>query len=281
MAPYAPFLAEEIYHNLTNSESVHLQDYPEANEEMINDVLEKEMQTVIEVVSQGRAARNSCQIKVRQPLATMYIPADIKELVARNEWLVKEEINVKNLEYISNDEGFIDYQLKANFKKMGPRFGKDVKKIAAALGTANTQELVKSLEIDKSCKIVVDGETFKLTAEGLIVSIKDREGFTFASDKGLWVALNTTLNAVLIQEGLARELVNKIQYTRKENGFEIMDRISIEYNGEDNIKEVFEKHCDYIKSETLTDEIEFAVDTAQLNEYDINGNKVWMKITKK
>jgi len=281
MAPYAPFLAEEIYHNLTNSESVHLQKYPEANEDLINDTLEKEMQTVIEVVSQGRAARNSCQIKVRQPLATMYIPADIKELVARNEWLVKEEINVKNLEYISNDEGFIDYQLKANFKKMGPRFGKDVKKIAAALGTVNTQELVKSLEIDKSCKIVVDGEIFKLTAEDLIVSIKDREGFTFASDKGLWVALNTTLNAVLIQEGLARELVNKIQYTRKENGFEIMDRISIEYNGEDNIKEVFEKHCDYIKSETLTDEIEFAVDTAQLNEYDINGNKVWMKITKK
>jgi isoleucyl-tRNA synthetase len=280
MAPFAPFLAEEIFINLTDEESVHLQDFPHENTSLIDDKLETEMQTVIDLVSLGRAARNECQIKVRQPLTTMYIPMNCHELVARNEWLVKEEINIKDIKYVRDDEGFVAYDMKVNFKKMGPRFGKDVKRIATALETINTGEIVKSLDTTKSYTLEMEGEKFDLTAEDLVVTIKNREGFTFASEKGLWVALDIQLNPELIMEGLARELVNKIQFTRKENDFEIMDRIRIDYHSEDSIREVFSRFGDYIKSETLTDIIEYQPITADLKEYDINDNTVWMKITK-
>ncbi|MCF7920387.1 MAG: isoleucine--tRNA ligase [Candidatus Cloacimonetes bacterium] len=280
MAPYAPFLADEIFINLTDEESVHLQDYPQADETLIDEKLEKEMQTVIDLVSLGRAARNVCQIKVRQPLSVMYIPASCQELVSRNEWLVKEEINVKDIRYIKDDEGFIDYDLKANFKNMGPRFGKNVKNIAAALSELNAREIVAALETQKRYELELTGLKFELEPDDLLISIKDREGLTFAADKGLWVALDTSLNEELVQEGLARELVNKIQFTRKDNGYEIMDRINISFQGDENIKEVFGKFEEFIKTETLTDNIRFNLEKTDMKEYDINDNQVWMKITK-
>jgi isoleucyl-tRNA synthetase len=280
IACYAPFLAEDIYINLTGGESVHLSDYPKADLNVIQERLEKEMETVISLVSLGRAARNSCQIKVRQPLAVMYIPQECQELVIRNEWLVKEEINVKHIEYINKSDNFINYEVKVNFRKMGPRFGSSVKSIAAALSSLDHNQIASSLNAQKSYHLNLDGIDYELLPEELIISIRDREGIVFAYDNDLFVALNTELTPELVMEGLARELVNKIQYTRKENGFEIMDRIIIEYFGDNELQQVFDKYGDYIKNETLAEEINSVSDSSTLSDFVVNDRPVRMLIRK-
>ena len=280
MAPFSPFLAEEIYLNLTGEDSVHLADYPVSSPDLIDHKLDAEMQTVINLVSLGRAARNNCQIKVRQPLQTMYIPFECQALVQRNEWLVKEEINIKDIEYIKREDSFIDYDIKVNFKKMGPRFGKYVKDLAAALDQVDHNEIVVSLNSSKAYNLNLDGRNFELLPEDLIITIKNRENLIFAAENDLFVALNTKLTDELVMEGLARELINKIQYSRKKFGFEIMDRIRISYYGNDEMKTVFTKYEEYIKSETLTDDILCVEDSGELTSFVVNNHDVRMKITK-
>jgi isoleucyl-tRNA synthetase len=275
IAPVAPYIAEEIFTNLTGKESVHLEDFPQANKAVINPLLEKEMQTVIELVSLGRASRNACQIKVRQTLAALYIPEKYKPLIARMENLIKEEINVKEIKYIHEKDNFVTYDFKPNFKVMGPKYGKHMKKIAVALEQMDSNHIIETLHSGKEFFIDVDGNSFKISEEDLVISIKDKEGFVFESNKELYVALDTHLTPELIEEGLARELVNKIQYTRKEKDFDIMDRIHIFYHADKQIQDVFGKFADYIKKETLADSIT-KVDEIRddMEEWDINGISV-------
>ncbi|MCK4957142.1 MAG: isoleucine--tRNA ligase [Candidatus Cloacimonetes bacterium] len=279
IAPIAPYIAEEIFTNLTGEESVHLKNYPKANVHAINPTLEKEMQTVIELVSLGRAARNTCQIKVRQTLGALFIPEKYKSLIARMENLIKEEINVKEIKYIHEKDNFVSYDFKPNFKVMGPKYGKHMKNIAATLRELDTNHIVDALHQGKNYVLDVDGKSFQLTEEDLIISIKDKEGFVFESNKELFVALDTQLTPQLIEEGLARELVNKIQFTRKEKNFEIMDKIHVAYHAEEKIDEVFNKFKDYIMSETLTDTISKIEEVDEnMVEWDINGIRVYLNI---
>ena len=279
IAPIAPYIAEEIFTNLTGEESVHLKNYPKANVHAINPTLEKEMQTVIELVSLGRAARNTCQIKVRQTLGALFIPEKYKSLIARMENLIKEEINVKEIKYIHEKDNFVSYDFKPNFKVMGPKYGKHMKNIAATLRELDTNHIVDALHQGKNYVLDVDGKSFQLTEEDLIISIKDKEGFVFESNKELFVALDTQLTPQLIEEGLARELVNKIQFTRKEKNFEIMDKIHVAYHAEEKIDEVFNKFKDYIMSETLTDTISKIEEVNEnMVEWDINGIRVYLNI---
>ena len=272
IAPVAPYLAEEIFTNLTGKESVHLEDFPVANEKVINPILEKEMQTVIELVSLGRAARNSCQIKVRQTLGALFIPEKYKHLVNRMENLIKEEINVKEIKYIHEKDNFVSYDFRPNFKVMGPKYGKHMKQIAATLKALDSNHIVDALHQGKDYYVDIEGKSYKLTEEDLIISIKDKEGFVFESNKELFVALDTHLNPELIEEGLARELVNKIQFTRKEKNFEIMDKIHVFYQANEQIDTVFEKYKDYIMSETLTKTISKVKEIKEnMVEWDING----------
>ncbi|MDP8269305.1 MAG: isoleucine--tRNA ligase [Candidatus Tenebribacter davisii] len=282
MAPFAPYLAEEIYTNLTGNESVHLDDYPSVNKNVIHSKLEEEMDSVIKLVSLGRAARNSCQIKVRQTLGVLYVPEKYKPLVARMEDLIKEEINVKEIKYIADQDNFVSYEFKANFKVMGPKYGKHVKRIVSALENMDSNHIVESLHKDKEYYLDMDGSTFKLTEEDLNISIKDREGFVFESyNKELFVALDTNLNAELLEEGLARELVAKIQNTRKDKGMDIMDRIKIFYVGNEKIQNVFLKYADYIKAETLSDSFHPCPNEQEsMIKWDINGNEVFMTVEK-
>ncbi len=281
MAPFAPFLSEEIFINLTGKESVHLEDYPVSNSKVIYPELEKEMKTVIDLVSLGRAARNTCQIKVRQTLIALYIPEKYKSLVQRMENLIKEEINVKEIKYILEKDDFVKYEFKPNFKVMGPKYGKHMKGIAAALAQMDANHIVEILHQGKDYFLEIEGRTFKLIEEDLLISIKDREGFVFETNKELFVALDTHLTPELIEEGLARELVNKIQFTRKENGFEIMDRIKIFFLAENEIEDVFLKYADYIKNETLTDSFHKVKEVQKdMIEWDINGRKVHLTVEK-
>ncbi len=283
MAPFAPFISEEIYTNLTGEESVHLTDYPQYDDSLIYPDLEEEMKTIITIVSLGRTARNDCQIKVRQTLGDFYVPEKIKPIVQRMENLIKEEINVKNIKYISNEDDFVQYELKVNFKVMGPKYGKHVKRIATVLSNLDANKIVKTLHKDGEFFIDVDGSTFKLTEEDIQISIKEKEGYVFEAEKEFFIALDTTLTKDLILEGYAREIVNKIQYTRKENGFDIMDNIKIfYYSPDEEIDEVFDKFKDYISSETLAKGI-YRIDEKEkdMQEWDINGKIVYLNIEKK
>ncbi len=282
IAPVAPYLSEEIYMNLTGKESVHLDDVPSVTRDLIHSKLEEEMDSVIKLVSLGRAARNTCQIKVRQTLDALYVPEKYKPLIARMEDLIKEEINVKEIKYIADKDNFVTYEFKANFKVMGPKYGKHVKRIVEALELMDANHIVEMLHKNNEYYLEMDGSTFKLTEEDLSISIKDKEGFVFESyNQELFVALDTNLNEELIEEGLARELVAKIQNTRKDKGMDIMDRIKIFYVGSDKIQNVFTKYADYIKAETLSDSFNCCKgEQEDMIKWDINGSEVFMTVEK-
>jgi isoleucyl-tRNA synthetase len=281
MAPFAPYLSDALYQNLTGEESVHLTEFPLADEKYIYPELEDEMQTIIDIVSLGRAARNECQIKVRQPLSAIYLPEKVKAVAERMFDLIQEEINIHAIRYVKDDDGFVQYELKPDFKVMGPKYGKHVKALGALLPSVNGAEALQSFNTKGFFEISVEGETLKLTSEDLQVSIKPKDGYVFQSNRKLYVALDTTLTPELITEGFARELINKIQFTRKDQGFEIMDRIAVKWFGDEDISLAMQSFADYIKSETLTDVLErSATQTPELKQYDINGKVVWFSVQK-
>jgi isoleucyl-tRNA synthetase len=279
IAPFTPYMAEDIYTNLTGKDSVHLTDYPSYDESFIKPKLEEEMRMVIDLVSLGRAARNTCQIKVRQTLHALYVPIKAKAVADRMEELIKEEINVKEIKFIKEHDDFVQYEIKPNFKVMGPKFGKQMKLIADKLSQMDAGVIMSSFQEGKEFEFEMDGETYSVTAEDLAVTLKQREGYVFEQYKDLFVALDTALTAELIEEGYARELVNKIQFTRKEQEFDILDRIEIEWYGDDEIEAVFSKFGDYISEETLAKNISRlreSDDTMKI--FDINGKHVVMRI---
>ncbi len=278
IAPFAPYLAEELYLSLGAGESVHLAAYPQSETEYIDPALEKEMRVIIDIVQLGRAARNACQIKVRQPLQKMYVPAKYRTTLERMFDLIQEEVNIHEIVYVSEDEDFVRYELKPQFKVMGPKYGNRMKAIASELARVKGQEVLKAFNDTGSYKLAA--LDIDLVPEDVAVHIQPREGFVFESMKDMFVALDTALTPELIREGYARELVNKIQFSRKEQGFEIMNRIMVEWIGDDEIKAALDAHGEFIQSETLCDELSEVASTEGLVEYDINGKQVWMRITR-
>ena len=278
IAPFAPYLAEELYLSLGAGESVHLAAFPQSETEYIDPALEKEMRVIIDIVQLGRAARNACQIKVRQPLQKMYVPAKYRTTLERMFDLIQEEVNIHEIVYVSEDEDFVRYELKPQFKVMGPKYGNRMKAIASELARVKGQEVLKAFNYTGSYKLAA--LDIDLVPEDVAVHIQPREGFVFESMKDMFVALDTALTPELIREGYARELVNKIQFSRKEQGFEIMNRIMVEWIGDDEIKAALDAHGEFIQSETLCDELSEAASTEGLVEYDINGKQVWMRITR-
>ncbi|MDD2332547.1 MAG: DUF5915 domain-containing protein, partial [Candidatus Cloacimonetes bacterium] len=254
---------------------------PGSQSEYVDDKLETEMQIVIDIVSLGRAARNDCQIKIRQPLSRIFLPAKVKSVVDRMEDLIKEEINIHHIEYISEEDGFVQYELKPDFKVMGPKYGKLMKPISDELKHLKGQEVLQAFEAGLSYELKLGTEVISLVSEDLSVQILPREGVIFETVKDVFVALDTHLTPDLLCEGYARELVNKIQYTRKEQGFEIMDRIRIEWLGDEEIDAAFFRFRDYICAETLCDKItRMAELTGEMMQYDVNGKEVWMKVSR-
>jgi len=279
LAPFAPFLAEEIYTSLTGKKSVHLTDYPQANPDFIDKTLEHEMGVVIDLVSLGRTARNSCQIKVRQTLQALYVPTGYKEVAEKMSELIREEINVKEIRFIDSKSQLVDYIVKPNFKTLGPKHGKNMKQISAALNDADANQIVEKLNKGDSYYISLDGSTIKIDEEDLIISYENRPGFVLESEKDKFVALDIRLTPELVSEGFARELVNKIQYTRKELDFEIMDNIEVRYSSDDELAEVFDRFADYIKNETLTVKIERLPESEpDMKKIDVNGKEIFIGI---
>ncbi|MBF0545899.1 MAG: isoleucine--tRNA ligase [Candidatus Riflebacteria bacterium] len=294
IAPFTPFIAEDIYRNLVGSVdpkapvSVHLTDYPAVQEHLLDETLERKMGFTRKVVGLGRAARNEANLKVRQPLSEM-------KVVAPEEWqrktldemsgLIFEELNVKELVPINSDKDLIKYSAKPNFRTIGQsKYKSMIPKIKAFLETADGMKIKQALD-SGSYKFEIDGQEVALTSAEIELATTASGDFAVQSEGSLTVALNKTLNRELILEGLSRELVNKIQFMRKEQGFEVVDRISIEYKVLDedktaDITDSVEKHLSYLKQETLALSISSRPVLDGASDWNINGIKVAIKVSK-
>ncbi len=277
-APFAPYLAEELFRNLTNEESVHLSDYPEVNEDLIDENVEKRMDLVKDLVKLGRASRENAKIKVRQPIKRIHIDGKYHDLISDLVPLIKEELNVKEVVFEHDLNEFMNFSLKPNFKLAGPLLGGNVKAFAGVLAKADSLEIISKIKSGQKCELIVNGETIVLNDELLDIRIAAKEGYDVSTDNNLFTIIDTNLTEELVNEGYAREFISKVQQMRKNNGYEMMDRINIFYSGSDAIDKAVKEYKDFIKSETLADSIEKSNDTMEV--HNLNGIDTGMKLDK-
>ena len=279
IAPFVPFVAEEIYQKLVESESVHLEYYPEADLDLINSELEEKMDLVRNLVALGRASREKVRLKVRQPLKEVLIDGKYEDMVSDLIPLIKEELNVKDVVFKNDLSDFMNYSLKPNFKVAGSILGKNVKAFGKALNELDPKETVEKLDSGETLSMELNGEDVEILNDYVLVSISSKEGFDVAMENNLFVILDTTLTPELVKEGYAREFVSKIQQMRKSNGYEVLDNINIYYDGTDEIEEALDEYDGFIKEETLAKSIE-KVSDEDLEKQDLNGEMTGIKLEK-
>lgn len=284
-APFTPFMAESIYQNLVVNvdknapKSVHLCDFPVANDDMIDDKLEVNMELVLSIVVAGRAARNTSGIKNRQPIGNMYVQSD-RKLDAEYFDIILDELNVKNMEFVDDASKFTSYSFKPQLRTLGRKYGKLVPAIGEYLKNGDGNALMNELKANGVIKFNIDGTDVELGEEDVLTETAQADGFVAESDKTTTVVLSTTLTPELIEEGFVRELVSKIQTMRKDSGFEVLDRINVYYSGNDTIAKVFADNKDSIATDVLADDIcEGTSDISK--EWNINGEKVVLSVEKK
>lgn len=276
-APFAPYLSEEIYKNLTGEASVHLSYYPEVHEELIDENVEKRMDLVKDLVKLGRASRENAKIKVRQPIRRIHIDGKYHDLIEDLVPLIKEELNVKEVVFEHDLNEFMDFSLKPNFKVAGPMLGSNVKAFAAALAKADAVEIITKVQSGEKYEFTVNNQTVELNEEILDIRISAKEGYDVATGNNLFTIIDTNLTEDLINEGYAREFISKVQQMRKNNGYEMMDRIQIFYNGSEEIDRAVNEFEEFIKSETLADTIEKVTDDT-MEVQNLNGIDTGMKL---
>ncbi|MBO5434027.1 MAG: isoleucine--tRNA ligase, partial [Clostridia bacterium] len=281
-APMVPFMAEAIYRNLVCNvdksapESVHLCFYPEVREDLIDLELEKNMDEVVSIVVLGRAARNGSNIKNRQPLNTMYVQCD-KKVEGYFIDIIREELNIKNVDFVEDASSFVSYVFKPQLKTVGPKYGKQLGEIREAL--ANLESSAKAT-LDAEGKIVLSlasGEVELLT-EDILLETKQKEGVFTVSDRGVTVALDTELTPELIEEGFVKELISKIQTMRKDSDFNVMDRINVTLTGNDKLFEIAKNNESAISTVVLANSIESGEKGQLSKEWDINGETVTITV---
>jgi isoleucyl-tRNA synthetase len=257
-SPIAPFLSEEIYRDLNSItkkekfESIHISDFPIYD--YIDKELEEKMDIAQRVVSLTRAMRAKNNLKVRQPLKKMIVVSANKEALRGMKEVILDEVNIKELIVLDDDSEIVNKTAKANFKSIGPKYGKNVKALAAAIPSLTRYE-IKDLEEGKSLSLAVNGETITLTREDVEIVSSEIKGWLVESEEGVTVAVDTELNEELLAEGIAREFVNRVQNLRKESGFEVTDRIRIRFNGSKELIESIESFSNYVAAETLADKV--------------------------
>lgn len=260
-APMIPFMTEEIYQNLVRSvdknapESIHLTDFPAVNEDFIDKDLEVSMDEVLDIVVLGRAARNSANIKNRQPIGNMYVKAETV-LDSFYVEIIEDELNVKAVEFKDDVEEFVSYSFKPQLKTVGPKYGKLLGKIKEALASLDGHAAMKSLNENGSVDFDFDGEKVSLGREDLLIETAKNDDFVTEADNKTTVVLDIRLSEELIEEGFVRELISKVQTMRKEAGFEVVDHIVLSQTGNERIAEIIKKNEAVIKNDTLADEID-------------------------
>lgn len=279
VAPFAPFISDEIYQNLTGETSVHLADYPVVNEELISKDVEERMDLVRDLVGLGRAARAQAKIKVRQPLQKILVDGKYEDLISDLVPLIEEELNIKEVVFEKNLKDFMNFSLKPDFKTAGPILGSKIKSLGKALGQLEASEVVPKLEAGENIELELDGDVTTITKDYVMITIAAKEGFTVEMANNLFVILDTTLTEELINEGLAREFISKVQQMRKSSGFEVADNINIYFDGNEEVAKALEIHKDYIMQETLAVTVERVKDDS-LEKQNLNDHDTGIRVEK-
>lgn len=282
-APLIPFVTESIYQNLVRNVdknapiSVHMCDFPIVNEAYIDTELEKNMELVLDIVVLGRAARNAANIKNRQPVANLYVNAE-KELSEFFCDIARSELNVKNVAFKDDMEAYLSYSFKPQFKVLGPKVGKQIGEIKAVLANINGHSAKEELEKTGKLHLELKSGAVDLIAEDVEITMAQTDGFACQRYGGVTVALETTLTPELIEEGFAREVISKIQTMRKDNGFEVMDHITVYTSGNEKVAAIMQKNADFIKEIVLADDIICDKVEGFEKEWSINGENVTLSI---
>ena len=277
-APIIPYITEEIYKDLTGKKSVHLADFPLVNESYINEEIETKMDLVRDLISLGRNAREDVKIKVRQPISEVIIDGKNEKLIHDLVPLIEEELNVKKVTFVSDLSNYMNFEVKPNFKVCGKLLGSNIKVFQEKL-TNLTDDEINSLENGKNITIEINSEELVVTPDMVELRVSSKDGFNASHEGNLFIILNTKLDDKLIEEGIARELVSKVQNLRKESNFNIVDRINLYYEADDFVKQSIIDFEEFIKKETLSINIEAANNLDK--EIDLNGHNTKIKIERR
>ena len=284
-APMIPFMTEDIYQNLVRNldpsapESIHLCDFPVANEQHIDKELEDNMEAVLKIVVIGRACRNTANIKTKQPIGKMYVKADF----ALSEYfveIIEDELNVKSVEFTEDVSAFASYTFKPQLRTVGPKYGKYLKQIQQTLASLDGNQAMAKLKAEGALKLDNISDEVVLCEEDLLISMAQKEGYVSDSEGGVTVVLDTNLTPELIEEGMVREIISKLQTMRKEADFEVTDRIHVTYSGSDKVGEIFEKYGENIKTVVLADTVTEGTTDGYQKEWKINGETVLLGVQK-
>ena len=277
IAPFAPFIADEIYCNLSEDESVHISYFPEFNESLTDDFTEERMDLVRDMVGLGRGIREKERIKVRQPLRSILVDGKYASLIRDMVPLIKDELNVKEVIFEKDLTEYMSYSLKPDFKVAGPLLGGKIKAFAVALSKEDPADFVSRMKKEGGIHMELEGENVNITPEMTDIRIDAREGFAVAMEGNLFTILDTGLDRELVEEGLAREIVSKVQQLRKQKDFEMMDNIIISLDAGEEVKEAIKKYEKYIMKETLATEIK---EDKTKEKYNINGHDTGIDVKK-
>jgi len=284
-APMIPFMAENIYQNIVRNidkcapESIHLCSFPEVDNSLIDQHLEEQMEKVLEIVVLGRAARNGSQRKNRQPLNTMYVKLDgsLEELYTD---IIKDELNIKKVSLTNEVDDFVTYTFKPQLKTLGPKYGKQLGEIRNLLGTIDGSAAKKQLDAEGKLVLNISIGDIELTSDDLLIEAQQKEGYYTVNDRGITVAIDTTLTEELITEGMVREIVSKIQTMRKEFDFNVTDHIAVTVSGSKVVTDIAVSQADEISGDTLADSLTIGDPVGFAKEWDINGEQVTIGIKK-
>ncbi|MBR6003823.1 MAG: class I tRNA ligase family protein, partial [Lachnospiraceae bacterium] len=278
-APMIPFMADDIYRNLVCSidknapVSVHLCNYPVVDEKLIDAELEKNMDAVLKTVVMGRAARNTSNIKNRQPISKMFVKAGF-ELSDFYKEIIEDELNVKDVVFTDDVREFTSYTFKPQLRTVGPKYGKQLGGIQKYLASVDGNSAMDVLKEKGAISFDVDGTEVSLAEEDLLISITQKEGYVTEADNAVTVVLDTNLTEELIEEGFMYEVISKIQTMRKDSGFEVMDRIKVVVSGSDVVSKVVLKNKDAIATKVLATEISDNGTLSNMKEWNVNGENV-------
>ena len=276
LAPISPYISEEIYKNLTLEESVHLADFPVCDEGMIDNYIEERMDLVRDLISLGRNARENAKIKVRQPISDIIIDSKYEKVIGDIDNLIREELNVKEIIYKSDLNSYMNIEYRPNYKEAGRVFGRNIKDLANYLNNISDDDI--KLFNEGNLEITLNDEKYMIEDNLVEKRISSKEGYNVSIDRDKVIILNMELTSELIGEGLARETISKVQQLRKNNGFEVENRIKIYYNSSDSYESSIANYIDMIKDETLA--VEVIRVSEQLDSIDINDYKVGFRLEK-
>ena len=278
-APMIPFMTEDIYQNLVRSidasapESIHLCDFPVADESMIDKELEASMEEVLEIVVMGRAARNAANIKNRQPIGNMFVKAE-KALNTMYQEIIADELNVKKVTFTDDVRDFTSYTFKPQLKTVGPKYGKFLGGIKQYLAQVDGNKAMDDLNANGCITFDVNGENVVLSKEDLLIDMAQKEGYVSQADNNLTVVLDTNLTEELIEEGFVREVISKIQTMRKEAGFEVTDKIVVYIDGNEKVSKIVQANAKNMMSDVMAVDMKTGVMAGYSKQWNINGENV-------